>query len=160
MDCLILVGMQYMLHGRNGSFGVGTCRVYTFLPAALRDLRPSGTPSFVARRKIEEKGVPRGSNAAFWELAFHTGVWRGDVRRPYEFPPRGLPLGAHWCNLRDLGPSDGVRPKEVPLGYRWLYVFCYRQNKTPPPCNHGWLQALLPPDSMVLHVVRRVHNTH
>ena len=60
MDCLILVGMQYMLHGGNGSFGVGTCRVYTFLPAALRDLRPSGTPSFVARRKIEEKGVPRG----------------------------------------------------------------------------------------------------
>ena len=31
----------------------------TFLPAALLFQRPSGTPSFAARRKIEEKGVPR-----------------------------------------------------------------------------------------------------
>ena len=33
---------------------------FTYLPGALRDRRPSGTPSFAARRKIEEKGVPRG----------------------------------------------------------------------------------------------------
>ena len=31
-----------------------------FLPTALLFQRPSGTPSFAARRKIEEKGVPRG----------------------------------------------------------------------------------------------------
>ena len=33
---------------------------FTFLPAALLNLRPPGAPSFVARRKIEEKGVQRG----------------------------------------------------------------------------------------------------
>ena len=51
----------------------------------LFSVGPSGTPSFVARRKIGEKGVPKGSEAALWKLAFYTGVRRGDVRRPYEF---------------------------------------------------------------------------
>ena len=52
----------------------------TFLPAALLFQHPSGTPSFAARRKIEEKGVPKGSKAALWILAFYTGDRRGDVR--------------------------------------------------------------------------------
>ena len=51
----------------------------------LFSVRPPGAPSFVARRKIEEKGVPKGSKAALWILAFYTGVWRGDVLTSYEF---------------------------------------------------------------------------
>ena len=46
---------------------------------------PPAAISFVARRKISKKGVPKGSEAALWILAFYTGVWRGDVRRSYEF---------------------------------------------------------------------------
>ena len=33
---------------------------FSFLPAALGNWRPPVAPSFVARRKIGEKGVPRG----------------------------------------------------------------------------------------------------
>ena len=86
-------------------FGTYCYAVRPFFLAALRDQRPSGgvvflfyvftgiyfsvgppgAPSFVARRKIGEKGVPKGSKAALWILAFYTGVRRGDVRRPYEF---------------------------------------------------------------------------
>ena len=29
--------------------------------------------------------MPKGSKAALWILAFYTGVWRGDVRKSYEF---------------------------------------------------------------------------
>ena len=58
---------------------------FAFSPAALLYWRPPVAPSFAARRKIEEKGVPKGSKAALWILAFYTGVWRGDVRKSYEF---------------------------------------------------------------------------
>ena len=53
---------------------------FSFLPAAFGNWRPPVAPSFVARRKIGEKGVPKGSKAALWNLAFNTGVRRGDVR--------------------------------------------------------------------------------
>ena len=53
---------------------------FSFLPDALGNWRPPVAPSFVARRKIGEKGVPKGSKAALWILAFYTGVRRGDVR--------------------------------------------------------------------------------
>ena len=59
--------------------GVGI-RGFTCLPTALLFRRSPTAPSFAARRKIEEKGVPKGSKAALWILAFHTGVRRGDVR--------------------------------------------------------------------------------
>ena len=37
------------------------CRMgFTLLPTSQLIQRPSGTPSFAARRKIEEKGVSRG----------------------------------------------------------------------------------------------------
>ena len=39
----------------------------------LFSVQPPAAPSFVARRKIEEKGVPKGSKAALWILAFYTG---------------------------------------------------------------------------------------
>ena len=58
---------------------------FTVFTGILFSVRPPGAPSFVARRKIEEKGVPKGSEAALWILAFYTGVWRGDVLTPYEF---------------------------------------------------------------------------
>ena len=51
--------------------------VFTYI---LFSKRPPVAPSFVARRKIGEKGVPKGSKAALWNLAFYTGVRRGDVR--------------------------------------------------------------------------------
>ena len=38
----------------------GDIFLFMFLPAALLDQRPPVAPSFAARRKIEEKGVPRG----------------------------------------------------------------------------------------------------
>ena len=43
---------------------------FTFLPTSLRDERPSGTPSFAARRKIEEKGVPRRRKLHILRFAF------------------------------------------------------------------------------------------
>ena len=52
------------------------------------------------------------------------------------------PANSHWCNLRDLGPPGGVPSA--------LAFYAYAQKHTLPPCNHGWLQALLPPDSCVL----------
>ena len=58
---------------------------FSFLPGALGNWRPPVAPSFVARRKIGEKGVPKGSKAALWILAFYTGVRRGDVPASYEF---------------------------------------------------------------------------
>ena len=48
------------------------CVLRVYQPRCL-SRRPPGAPSFVARRKIEEKGVPKGSEAALWILAFNTG---------------------------------------------------------------------------------------
>ena len=63
----------------------------------LFSVGPSGTPSFVARRKIGEKGVPKGSKAALWKLAF---LYGGSEGRRADFS-----TCAPGCNLRDLGPS-------------------------------------------------------
>ena len=49
--------------------GVGI-RGFTCLPTALLFQRPSGTPSFAARRKIEEKGVPRRRKLHILRFAF------------------------------------------------------------------------------------------
>ena len=51
---------------------------------AVRNKRPSGTPSFAARRKIEEKGVPKGFKAALWNPLLYGGM-RGDVPTLYVF---------------------------------------------------------------------------
>ena len=54
-DCAVLRGAIFSLRPPVAiSFAV------RFLPAALLFQRPSGTPSFDARRKIGEKGVSRG----------------------------------------------------------------------------------------------------
>ncbi len=87
---------------------VGTIFRCTFLPTSLLIQRPPVAPSFVARRKIGEKGVPKGSKAALWNLAFLLGL---EGRRAY------FSTNSPKCILRDLGPSGGVRPTEVPLGY-------------------------------------------
>ena len=42
----------------------------TFLPTSLLFQHPSGTPSFAARRKIEEKGVPRRRKLHILRFAF------------------------------------------------------------------------------------------
>ena len=97
---------------------------FTWLPAALLNLRPPGAPSFVARRKIEEKGVPKGSKAALWILAFNTGVWRGDVRTFLRIrigaiyaikSAAALRLFPCLCVLRPDGGAS-ASPEEVPLG--------------------------------------------
>ena len=56
--------------------------VARFLPAALGNRRPPVAPSFVARRKIGEKGVPKGSKAALWILAFIRGFGGETCGRP------------------------------------------------------------------------------
>ena len=47
MDCFIFDGMQYMLHGENGSLGEETCRGcgFTYI---LFSLGPPGAISFFA----------------------------------------------------------------------------------------------------------------
>ena len=73
---------QNALRGRNLAFFLFT--------GILFSVGPSGTPSFVARRKIGEKGVPKGSEAALWKLAFYTGVRRGDVRTFLRVRPNAI----------------------------------------------------------------------
>ena len=80
--CLPAFSFRQALRGRYLSLHVFTCRVrqptvsdgnillFTFSPAALLDWRPSGTPSFAARRKIEEKGVPRRRKLHILRFAF------------------------------------------------------------------------------------------
>jgi len=101
---------------------------------------PPGAPSFVARRKIGEKGVPKGSKAALWNLTFYTGVWRGDVRRPYEFaqmqltrfrPVRRRAGGVRFTRLRRKAKHHLFSAISLP-------------------------KALLPPDSIVLLQLRRI----
>ena len=58
----------------------GVIFLFCVFMGILLSVGPPGAPSFVARRKIGEKGVPKGSKAALWILAFYTGVRRGDVR--------------------------------------------------------------------------------
>ena len=73
----------------------------------LRILRPPGAPSFVARRKIEEKGVQRAPKPPF-------GFWL--FIRGFGGETCAGPTNSHWCNLRDLGSSDGVPSAVVSCG--------------------------------------------
>ena len=81
----VLFGLRFYRHSLFETTFGDIFFVLAFLLAALLDRRPPVAPSFVARRKIGEKGVPKGSKAALWILAFYTGVRRGDVRASYEF---------------------------------------------------------------------------
>ena len=51
----------------------------------LFSVQPPAAPSFVARRKIEEKDTPKGSEAALWNLAFIRGK---EGRRAYSLRVR------------------------------------------------------------------------
>ena len=115
----------------------------TILPTSLLNRRPPVAPSFVARRKIGEKGLPKGSKPALWILAFYTGVRRGDVRRPYEFarvqltrfrPARRRAGGVRFTRLRRKARHHLFSAISLP-------------------------KALLPPDSIVLHELRRMRKT-
>ena len=88
--------------------------------------------------------MPKGSKAALWNLAFYTGVWRGDVRRFYEFaqmqltrfrPVRRRAGGVRFARLRRKAKHRLFSSISLP-------------------------KALLPPDSVVLHVVRRIRNIY
>ena len=78
-DCAVLRGAIFSLRPPVAiSFAV------RFLPAALLFQRPSGTPSFDARRKIGEKGVSRGCGP----LNPRSNVLgHSDVLCAYLFPP-------------------------------------------------------------------------
>ena len=58
---------------RRGTTSGGGIFLFYVFTGILFSAGPSGTPSFVARRKIGEKGVPKGSKAALWNLAFIRG---------------------------------------------------------------------------------------
>ena len=135
---------------RDGLEILGGCGGFYKFTCILFSVRPSGTHSFVARRKNGEKGVPKGSKAALWNLAFYTGDMMGDVRNPYEFAVmqftrfRSVRRRAggvrfvkpsttfmqHAARLQTLLPPDScvlrpdgdalASPEEVPLGYTAL----------------------------------------
>ena len=48
-------------------------------------LRPSGGHIFLCVKKDMEERHAKGLQSRPLESCFYTGVWRGDVRRPYEF---------------------------------------------------------------------------
>ena len=77
---------------------------FSFLPAALGNWRPPGAPSFVARRKIGEKGVPKGSKAALWNLAFIRGLGGETCVVYYEFAVM------HFTRFRPVSSSQAPHP--------------------------------------------------
>ena len=68
--------------------------------------------------------MPKGSEAALWNLAFNTGVWRGDVRTFLRIrrnaidaikSAAALRLSPCLCVLRPDGGASAL-PEEVPWG--------------------------------------------
>ena len=82
--------------------------------------------------------MPKGSEAALWILAFYTGVWRGDVRTPYEF---ALVQFTRFRLVRRR--AGGVR-----------FARLRRKAKHHLFAAISLPQALLPPDSCLLHELR------
>ena len=100
---------------------------------------PPGAPSFVARRKIGEKGVPKGSKAALWNLAFIRGFGGETCVVYYEFaqmqltrfrPVRRRAGGVRFTRLRRKAKHHLFSAISLP-------------------------KALLPPDSIVLLQLRQ-----
>ena len=90
------------------------------------------------------KACQRAPKPPFGFWLFYTGDRRGDVRKSYEFA---------------VMQFTRFRPaRRRAVSFRFLRA--YAQKQTLPPCSHGWLQALLPPDSIVLHRLRRIRNTY
>ena len=56
MDCFIFDGMQYMLHGENGSLGEETCRIYVFTG---RSARPTVSDGSIFRCTTKDRGERR-----------------------------------------------------------------------------------------------------
>ena len=83
--------------------------------------------------------MPKGSEAALWILAFYTGEG-GETCL--------LPTSSHWCILRDLGSSGGVPVVFALHGFAGKPSTAFLQHASR-------LQALLPPDSCVLHELRQ-----
>ena len=112
---------------------------FTYLPASLLFQRSPTAPSFAARRKIEEKGVPKGSKAALWILAFIRG-FGGEtcglfyvcarVQLTRFRPARRRAGGVRFTRLRRKARHHLFSAISLP-------------------------KALLPPDSIVLHVMQR-----
>ena len=59
-------------------------RFYVFTYLSTQPTHSVG-PIFLCLKKDRGERQTKGLQAALWNLAFYTGVRRGDVRRPYEF---------------------------------------------------------------------------
>ena len=108
------------------------CRMgFTLLPTSQLIQRPSGTPSFAARRKIEEKDTPRRRKLHILRFAFRgkssvvplcpEEIPLGDSSSPHQTHFVGLwrgpcPKAALWnlAFLRGLGGETCPRPTNSP----------------------------------------------
>ena len=84
--------------------------IFYVLRSALHNERPSGTPSFASRRKIEEKGVPRRRKLHILRFAF-----RGKssvIPLLLLSPPNPLALGFGGAPVSDPLESTGVNGLE------------------------------------------------
>ena len=104
----------------------------------------SGGHIFLCVKKDMEERHAKGLQSRPLESCFYTGVWRGDVRRPYEFaqmqltrfrPARRRAGGVRFTRLRRKAKHHLFSAISLP-------------------------KALLPPDSIVLHELRRIRNTY
>ena len=132
----------------NPTHSVGTPRAFasrhhifrcTFLPASLRNRRSPTAPSFAARRKIEEKGVPRRRKLHILRFAFRgkssvvplcpeeiplgdsssphqthfVGLWRGPCWRPLESPGVNVLVetGRALCEPFCNGACDAIKSR-------------------------------------------------
>ena len=141
-----------------GSFGFG---VY-YWPRCER-IRPSGRISWILRFYWHALfGRPFG-DSIFLLVKKDRGERhaKGLQSRPLEssFFIRGFggetcvgPTSSPQCNLRDLGPSGGV-----PVVFACT---ASPESQAPPFFGNSLPKALLPPDSIVLHVVRRIRNIY
>ena len=76
MDCFIFDGMQYMLHGGNGSLGEETCRGMRFYVHSLFT-RPSGGPIFLCLKKDIEERHAKGLQSRPLDSGFLYGGLEG-----------------------------------------------------------------------------------
>ena len=130
--------------------------VFSFLPGTLLVERPSGTPSFVARRKIEEKDTPRRRKLHILRFAF-----RGKssvVPLLLLSPPNPL----RWALAGPLSQSrplescfyTGVRRGDVRASYEFAVMQFTRFRPV-----RGVLRTAST-DSCLLHALRQMRNTY
>ena len=129
------LGLRFYRHSLFGMPSGGDDFEFYVFTGILFSVQPPAAPSFVARRKIEEKGVPKGSEAALWILAFYTGEGFAEsvpdefalVPRPYfnqgwrsAYPHPFVPTAVRWKGLHSRNHPTAKFAK------RWLFHKCQR----------------------------------